>query len=151
MQIQPTRAGRAVAFTLMEVALSVAIMGLVFAGLISAYVQASNRAEWSGYSLAAQAIAVQQMEQFRTATWDTQSVPPIDQITNIPTSNYTNMDIPISGTNVVWVTNNITVTQFQVTTNPVSYLKMIQVDTIWPWRRTNFFTNTMVTYRAPDQ
>ena len=48
------------AFTLAEVVISVGIATLVFAGLITGYVQSSYRAEWSGYSIAAQALAVHQ-------------------------------------------------------------------------------------------
>ncbi len=150
MNTRPNQPGRNVAFTLVEVVLSVAIMALVFGGLISAYVQGAKRAEWSGYSLAAQALAVQQMEQFRAATWDTQAVPPVDQATNLPSMTYTNLDVPISGTNVVPVTNYMTVTKWQMSTNPTTYLKMIAVSTVWPWNGT-LFTNTLVTYRAPDQ
>ena len=55
--------GGNLAFTLAEVVVAIAIMAFVFGGLISAYVQATRRAEWSGYSLAAQAMAIQQLEQ----------------------------------------------------------------------------------------
>ena len=137
-------------FTLAEVIISIAIMGLVFAGILAGNTQSSARAEWSGYSLAAQAQAVQQLEEFHAATWDTQAQPPVDLTTNFPAMTTNVLDIPISSTNAVWVTNYITVTPLTVSTNPTVTIKMIRIDTVWLWR-TKLFTNTMVDYRAPDQ
>src|SRR4051812_14199141 len=88
------------AFTLVEVAICLAIMGLVFAGILLGNTQSTNRAEWSGYSLAAQAQAVQRVELSRAASWDTQALPPIDQIPSIAGTNVAVLDIPISGTNM---------------------------------------------------
>lgn len=123
-------------------------MGLVFAGTLLAYTRASEKVEWSGYSLAAQAQSIRMMEQFRSVLWDTQVLPNHDDTTNIPSPTVTILDLPMRGSNAVWVTNICTVTCI---TNPgPSYIKMITVNTIWPWKGKTF-TNTLVTYRAPDQ
>jgi Tfp pilus assembly protein PilV len=142
---------RRMGFTLMEVVISVLIMGLAFGGIIVAYTQSASRAEWAGYSLAAQAQAVQLMEQVRAAAWDTMAIPEVDQTTNIPAVTAFTLDIPISGTNAVWMTNYTSVSTIVLATNtPPTKVKMIRVDAAWPWKG-RIFTNTLITYRAPDQ
>lgn len=134
----------------MEAVVSMMIMGIMFGIVLLAYTQSSTRAEWSGMSLAAQAMATRQMEQFRAAKWDTQSIPPVDQTTNIPSPVVSILDLPIAGTNVVWATNTCTVTNLQISANPVAYVKMITVNTVW-WFNGKLYNNSVVAYRAPDQ
>ena len=135
----------------MEVVISMLIMGLAFGGILVSYMQSASRAEWAGYSLAAQAQAVQVMEQYRAASWDVLAIPEVDQTTNVPTVAAYTLDIPISGTNAVWMTNYSSVTTITLSTNtPPTKVKMIRVDAVWPWKGA-FFTNTLITYRAPDQ
>jgi hypothetical protein len=126
-------------------------MGLVFAGILLGNTQSTNRAEWSGYSLAAQAQALQRIELARAASWDTQALIPTDQISSVAGTNVGVMDIPISGTNLMLVTNITTVTPLQISSNPAVFVKVVSVSTIWNWRNSRLFTNTLVTYRAPDQ
>ena len=128
--------------------ISIMIMGLVFSGVLLAYTRGSQRAEFSGLSLAAQAMCTRQMEQFRVPIWDTQSVPITDYTGNIPTNTVSILDIPISGTNVVWATNRFSITTW--TNSGPSYLKMIVSQTTWMWNG-QVFTNMLVDYRAPDQ
>src|ERR1039458_7246431 len=103
-EARPKRNGAA--FTLAEVVIAIAIMGMVFSGTIYGYVQATKRAQWSGYSLAAQALAIQQIEQVRSAQWDVYKS--IDDSTNLVLNSWsynastrvltgyswTNLDIP---------------------------------------------------------
>lgn len=135
-------------FTLTEVVISLGISALLISGIISGYVLAIKRAEWSAYSLAAHSLAMQQVEQARAAKWDPQGWPAVDELVS---SNFPNrvevLDIPISGTNLVYATNFTTITQ--VSTNPP--LKMIRVDCVWTFRWEQLFTNTLITYRAGDQ
>ncbi|MRR32798.1 hypothetical protein EG834_21260, partial [bacterium] len=58
---------KALGMTLVEVVVSLSIGCTVFAGIILGYVQTSERAEWSSYSLAAQSLAMQGIEQVRGA------------------------------------------------------------------------------------
>lgn len=134
----------------MEAVVSLMVMGVVFGTVLLAYTQSSTRAEWSGMSLAAQAMALRQVEQFHAAKWDTQSTPPVDQTTNIPSPVVSILDLPISGTNVVWATNSCTVTNFTISANPLAVIKMITVNTVWRFNGV-LFTNSIVDYRAPDQ
>src|SRR5262245_29559395 len=75
--------GRNSAFTLPEVVLAVAITAVAFGGIIMAYSQATRRAQWSGYSLSAQALAVQQIEQARASVWDLSVFPIKNDLTNL--------------------------------------------------------------------
>ena len=152
MRIKPSNCSfRRAAFTLVEVLVCMMVMGLVFAGILTGNTQSSIRAEWSGYNMAAQALAVQQLEEFHAAAWDTQASPVVDWTTNFPASLTNTLDLPISGTNAVWVTNFVTITNLTIASNPPVNIKMLRVDTVWNWRNTRLFTNTLVTYRAPDQ
>jgi type II secretory pathway pseudopilin PulG len=135
------------AFTLAEVVVAAALAAITVAGVIYGHIQSQERADWSGSSLAAQALAVQRLEQTRAARWDTEAG--VDQLVaaNFPAQVLT-LDLPMSGTNMVYATNFTTITDLS-TNAPM--LKMIRVDCVWRWNRTNrLLTNTVVTYRAPD-
>jgi len=146
-------------FTLAEVVISLAIMGLVFGGILLAYVQSAKRAEWSGHDLAAQAFAIQQLEQARAAVWDTST----NQITNLNIVNWTaanaycwggytwdTLDVPYSGTNFVRATNYVMLTNITVNASPLVTIWMIRVQTVWR-QRGILYTNTMANYFARDQ
>ncbi len=138
------------AFTLAEVVISAAIAAMTISGIMYGYVQACRRAEWTGYSFAAQNIAIQALERTRAAKWDPAATVPIDELTaaNFPNETVV-LDLPVKGTNVVSATNIITITT--VTTTPP--LKMIRVECRWPYKDgqvSKVFTNTVVTYRGPE-
>ena len=140
-------------FTLAEVLVSLAIATILFGGLVTAYVQSSYRAEWSGYSLAAQALAVQQLEQARAANWDINTSPPRNEITNVPPITAAILDMPVTGTNVVWATNYTTITSIPVTNTIGASIYMVRVDTSWPFvwgGKKRYFTNTVADFFAPD-
>jgi type II secretory pathway pseudopilin PulG len=141
------RFSRLAAFTLIEVIVSAAVSAITIGGIIYGYVVSAQRAEWSAYSLAAQSMASQRLEQTRAAQWDTAASPIIDQLvsTNFPIQ--TNiLDIPSSGTNYVWATNYTTITTISAS---APFLRCVRVDCVWPFR-TKRYTNTVITYRAPD-
>ncbi len=130
--------------------MSLMIIGVAVVGIINGYSMAAKRAEWSGYSLAAQALAIQQIEQIRSARWDTQETPVIDNTTNVPLTSVATMDIPIIGTNTIAATNYVSVTTIVVSVTPPVTMKMVRVDTVWPWFD-QYFTNSIATFRAPDR
>jgi hypothetical protein len=143
------RGAGALAFTLPELLIAVAIIMIVYNGVVLAYIQFDKRMEWSGYSLEAQALSIRQLEAARCAKWDTQNSPTaIDNISNIPTMTWTNLDIPIAGTNMVYATNTMTYSTVTITNNVVVHF--IRVDTVWSFKGVTF-TNTIATYRAPDE
>ena len=152
-------------FTLVEVVIALAIITLVFNGILTAYVQASRSAEWAGYSLAAQAIGIQQIEQARSGVWD-YSIGK-NELTNLNLSGWTYnsttkvgkgyttsvLDVPISGTNIVVVTNFVTVKTLNLTGFTNVQVQMVAVDTVWPFftrSGTRLFTNRTASYFGPD-
>lgn len=143
-----THCRKQVAMTLAEVVISLGIGGVIFGGVLLGYVQSANRAEWSAYHLAAQAIASQRLEAARAAKWDTQSAPPADFLvaSNFPPT-VDVLDVPVSGTNIAFTTNQVFITT--IFANPP--LRMIRVESVWAFRSRGLFTNTTATYRAPDQ
>lgn len=136
------------AFTLVEVVVSAAVAAMTVAGIVYGYTQSTKRAEWSGYSLAAQALAVQRLEQTRACRWDPDAG--VDQLVSASFGVQTLvLDIPIIGTNAAYATNITTITA--ISTNP-PLLRMVRVDCIWKFPVTGrFFTNTVATYRSPDR
>ena len=135
------------AFTLAEVVMSTAIAAMTIAGIAYGYTQSTKRAEWSGYSLAAQAMAVQRMEQTRACRWDPNAGVDQLQATNFPSQTVV-MDIPVIGTNAAYATNITTITDIS-TTAPL--LRMIRIDCTWKFPATGrVFTNTIASYRSPD-
>ncbi len=149
-------------FTLAEVVICIVIAGLVFGGILTGYIQSAKKAEWSGYSLAAQAYGIQQLEQARAAVWDISSTTNVNQITNLNMTgwaysanawrgySWTNIDIPYSGTNFIRATNFVTVSNVTVSVMPPVSLHSVRVDTVWRFQGENV-TNTLVNYYAPDQ
>lgn len=137
------------AYTLAEVLIAMAITVMSLAGVVSGYIFAARQAEWSAYSLAAQSLAAQRLEQTRAAKWDPRGTPAVDEVTavNYPTVLNNILDIPISGTNITYAANFTTISDVSSGGYP---LKLIRVDCVWSFRQRQY-TNTVVTYRAPDQ
>ncbi len=139
---------RARGFTLAEVLVSASIAVISIGGIMYGYVMSAQRAEWSSYALAAQSLARQGIEQARAAKWDLESTPAVDEVV---TANFPEkleiLDIPVSGDNVVYASVSTTITN--ISSSPP--LKRIEVDCVWFWSVGNrWFTNTVVTCRAPD-
>jgi prepilin-type N-terminal cleavage/methylation domain-containing protein len=144
------RPQQALGFTLTEVIVAIAIATLSFAGVICGYVQTSDRAQWSAYSLAAQSLALQGVEQARAAKWDPKAWPAVDEL---GVTNYTQvdtLDVPVSGQQTL-ATNYISVSL--VTPDPP--LRQLRADCVWSLRNGRRsrgpFTNTVVTLRTADQ
>jgi prepilin-type N-terminal cleavage/methylation domain-containing protein len=136
------------AFTLTEVVFSLAIIGLTAGGMINGYIQSARVTDWQAHSLAAHSLAMQRVEQCRAAKWDTRSSPVVDQLvsSNFPTL-VEQMDLPTVSTNQSYATIYTTITT--VSASPP--LRMMQADCVWRFPGRGLFTNTVVTYRAPDQ
>src|ERR1043165_1352431 len=118
-------------YSLVEWVISWAVAGVAIIGSINGYVLSATRAEWSSYSLAAHSMAMQRIEQARAAKWDPMAPLPVDQVVraNFPVG-VDILDVPSSGTNIVYATNITTITSISV--NPP--LRMIRVDCVWPFR-----------------
>ena len=167
---QPNQGGkRETGLTLVEVVISVSIVALVFGAILDGYISTAKKVEWTGYSLAAQSLGLQAVEQARAATWDIAMGN--NQLTNITLmssswnsstltySGYTTniLDVPIKGTNMVVATNFVTIQQINISgsTNVQILLQIIRVDTVWPFtgwgnNSIHYYTNSLGTYFAPD-
>jgi type II secretory pathway pseudopilin PulG len=144
----PSRSRLESALTLAELVLCTAISAVTIASSMVGYVQSAKRAEFAAYSLAANSLSQQRIEQARACQWDTLANPAVDLLvsTNFPVR-VEILDIPIAGTNIVYATNFTTITT--LSTNP--WLKSIRVDCVWRFVNGRITTNTTMTYRAPDQ
>jgi hypothetical protein len=125
--------------------MALAIFAILIEGVVLGYVFSARRAEWSAHSLAAQSLAAQGAEQARAAKWDPQAWPIIDEQ---PPTNFVQLDmldIPFKG-EPEFASNYISITV--ASANPP--LRQIQADCVWRLGD-EFFTNTVITLRAPDQ
>lgn len=157
--------------TLWEVLIAVIIVALVCGTIFNGYVLGAKRGQWTGYSLAAQSLAVQSLEQARSAVWDiamgnteVTNMTLFNKVLTVSGSDWTMtgyttniLDIPWKGTNYVLATNFVSISTFfeNGTTNPWVQMQSIRVDTVWPfdgWGNfsTQCYTNTVCTYMAPD-
>lgn len=128
--------------------MAIAISSISISATVTGYLLASHRSEWSAYSLAAQSLAMQRLEQTRSAPWNPSGFPAVDQLqaSNFPMA-LEILDVPIAGTNILYATNFTTIAT--VSDNPP--VKMVRVDCVWRFANRGLFTNTIVSYRSPDQ
>ena len=130
---------------------AIVIIGLVFTTILTSYVSATDRSEWSGYSLAAQSLAIQGMEQARCAKWDPQAWPVVDELGETNFATVEQLDITASK-QTIFATNYISIANIP----GAIPMRQIRTDCVWtlasrrPATR-GPFTNTAVTLRAPDQ
>jgi prepilin-type N-terminal cleavage/methylation domain-containing protein len=138
-------------FTLAEVMISIVIAGAAVTGIVGGYHLVVQRAEWSSASTAAQLQAMRQLELVRAARWD----PSSNNVNELDQGNFLNipprpLDVPQTGTTLLMATNHVTITD--VPGSPVDlHLQMIQVDCVWSLPSRGPYTNTIISYRAPDQ
>jgi type II secretory pathway pseudopilin PulG len=136
------------AFTILEVVFSLAILGISLGGILTLYVRSAQRADWSGYSVSAQMMALSGLEQCRAAKYDPHGSPPTDALvmTNFPLR----VDILDPGAvNCITSYGTNTTTILTISTNPP--LKLVRVDCTWTYPGRGVFTNSVFTYRAANQ
>lgn len=140
---------RSRAFTLAEVVIAVAILSTCIGGIISGYVFSSRRVEWSAYSLAAQSLALQRLEQTRACKWDLGAYPIVDN--ELQASNFldqvTILDVPMNSSNAILATNITEVVDIRTNYPPI---KMVRVRCLWPFHDGRTYTNTIVSYVIPS-
>ena len=136
--------------TIIEVLVATAIIGIVFSTVISAYTMSNDRTEWNSYSLAAQSIAQQGVEQARAAKWDPEASSVVDELSPTNFMQVEVLDVTPGGT-AIYATNYISIST--VSTSP--QLRQLRADCVWRLasRRSNAgpFTNSAITLRASDQ
>jgi len=134
--------------TLVEVVVALAISGLTVGAIVSGYLFCAASSEKSALSLAANGMAMERLEQARSAAWNTVSWPNIDQLQS---SNFPNkivvLDLSSSGPHVTYATNITSISQ--ISTNPP--LRRVHVDCVWQFNGRQVYTNSVEMCRAPDQ
>jgi prepilin-type N-terminal cleavage/methylation domain-containing protein len=136
------------AFTLIEVAVSVAIAALVMAGMFQGYTLASYQSQYSSFQLAANAMAMQKVESIYGSYWKATGVTMTDLFNPSISQTQTNaLCLPTSETNLIYATNYATVTQ--ISSNPPYAL--ITVNCVWNFLGNGLHTNTVCVIRAPDE
>jgi prepilin-type N-terminal cleavage/methylation domain-containing protein len=142
------RKHRQAGLTLVEVMVSLAISGLVIGGTVSGYLLGNGIAERSVLSLAATARALDRIEATKGAGWDTLSWPVVDQLvaSNFPPQTVI-LDRSGSGQATTYATNYTQISE--ISASPP--LRRIRVDCVWCFRTTQPITNSVETFRAPEQ
>jgi len=134
--------------TLIEVVVALAITGLRVGGIVTGYIYCTTSAVKAELAQAANARAMERIEEARSARWDTSSWPVVDQLvaTNFP-DEVVSLDTPGSGSGGTSATIETTISQISLTPP----IRRIRVDCIWQFRGIALITNTIETIRAPDQ
>ena len=164
----PTR----LAFTLVEVMVSLVILTLVIAGVCYGYSEANRIATWCSMSQAAQAFAIRGMEAGRAAKFNPwvlstntevdpggsqMEIPPQAPGNNLtPSLEITNiLDIPLKGnplTNYNYYATDFVYVTWYPNTNSPPPMEQILSQCVWTFPLTKkLFTNSIVTLRGPDQ
>ena len=133
--------------TFVEVLIAMTITGMVVMGIVKGYYFCTTSSEKGALALAANARAMERLEETRSAQWDTAFYPAIDKLVaaNFPQKVVT-LDLTGTGAGVTMAT---IVTQIsQISTTPP--IKRIHVDCIWTFNG-HTLTNSVETCRSPDQ
>src|SRR5688572_16723564 len=146
MKLNVSKRGKQGGFTMVEMITALAIAGISVAGIASGFLQVFMQGQSSAYSLAAHSQAMRGMEQARAAKWDSGGIDQLGQSTNFPPS-IEILDLPMFGNNITYGTNRTIVT----TISERPPLRQIKVECSWSFMNRRVFTNSIVTYRAPDQ
>lgn len=140
--------------TLVEVVVALGITGLTVAGIVTGYTFCSTSTVKDSLYMAANARAMERMEETRSAIWAPYRAKPVDELvaTNFP-DKVVILDLSGSGsaTNLAMLKTDIS----QISPSPSSPVsppvRRIRVDCIWQFRGIELITNTIETCRAPDQ
>jgi type II secretory pathway pseudopilin PulG len=133
--------------TLVEVVVALALAGLMVAGIVAGYIYCSASTVKDSLYMAANARAMERIEETRSAIWAPYRAQPVDELvaTNFPDEIVT-LDMTVSGSQ----TNSATLL---TDISPISLsppLRRIHVDCIWQFQGVEI-TNSIETCRAPDQ
>ena len=134
--------------TLVEVAVALAITGLMVAGIVTGYIFCTTSTVKDSLYMAGNARAMERLEETRSAIWAPYRGDPEDDLvaTNFPDKVVT-LDLSGSGSDTTSATLKTEITQISLSP-PV---RRIRVDCIWQFRGVELITNTIETIRAPDQ
>jgi Tfp pilus assembly protein PilV len=134
--------------TLVEVLISMALTGMALGGIVNGYNYCTNSAHKAALSLAANARAMERLEETRSVIWAPDRSPAVDELvaTNFPSKT---VKLDVAGTGAVVLSATVRTAIAMASVNP--RLKRIRVDCIWQFRGGQWVTNTIETCRAPQQ
>jgi type II secretory pathway pseudopilin PulG len=133
--------------TLVEVVISLAIAVIMVGGIVEGYIYCTTSAVKAELAQAANAKAMQRIEETQSAVWDISSYPVVDQLvaSNFPDEVAT-LDLP--GTNSAGTQVTIQTTIAQISSSPP--IRSVHVDCIWQFQGTELITNSIESIRAPN-
>jgi hypothetical protein len=140
--------------TLVEVVFSLAIAVLMVAGIVEGYIFCTTSTVKDSLYMAANARAMERLEETRSAVWAPYRAQPVDELvaTNFPDQTVT---LDMSGSNSITTFATLKTDISQILPSPASPLaapvRRIHVDCIWQFNGGDFITNSIETCRAPDQ
>ncbi len=140
--------------TLIEVVVALAIAGLMVGGIVTGYIFCTTSAMKDSLYMAANARAMERLEETRSAIWAPNRAVPLDQLvaTNFPDETNVVLDLSGSGAESTLATLKTEITQ--ISPSPASPLsppvRRIHVDCIWQFQGVDIVTS-VETCRAPDQ
>lgn len=142
-----SRASCASAFTLAELIIAIGISAMILGSLVTGYVAAARRAEWTAMSESAQRLVLNRVEQIRSARWDLTAGVPIDDLvaSNFP-AQIEEIYTPMGGSNITYCTNLVSISVVRAKP-PV---KLVRVECHWRFINDRLFTNSLMLYRACD-
>jgi prepilin-type N-terminal cleavage/methylation domain-containing protein len=145
--------GRA-GMTLVEVVIALALSGLMVAGLVTGYIFCTTSAVKDSLYMAANARAMERLEETRSATWSLYGSNPTDELvaTNFPDETNVVLDLSASSSTITLATLKTGISQvLPSAASPSSApVRRIHVDCIWEFKG-ELITNSIETFRAPDQ
>ncbi len=128
--------------------MSFAVAGIGLSGIVGGYLLAARRAEWSSCAAAAQAVALERLEQTRAAKWDPNAFPPVDELvpSNFPVL-VRPLDIPLAQSGSISSVTTTTISE--VSASPP--VRRVHIECVWSLPTRGPFTNSLLSYRSPDQ
>ena len=138
---------------LIEVVVALAIGGLMVAGIVKGYIFCTTSTVKDSLYMAANARAMERIEETRSAIWAPYRAQPVDElVTNNFPDKIVTLDLSGSGSKTTSATLKTEISQISLSPQVISPpVRRIRVDCIWQFRGVELVTNTIETIRAPDQ
>jgi type II secretory pathway pseudopilin PulG len=139
--------GRA-GMTLVEVVVALAITVMMVAAIVNGYFFCTTSTVKDSFYMAANARAMERLEETRSAIWAPYRGDPEDDLvaTNFPDKVVT---LGLSGSDSETMSATLKTEISEISLSPP--VRRIRVDCIWQFKGVELITNTIETIRAPDQ
>jgi hypothetical protein len=136
--------------TLVEVVVAMAIAGLTVAGIVRGYIFCTTSTVKDSLYMAANARAMERLEETRGAIWAPYRAQPIDDLNATNFLDETNVILDLSGASSSVTLATLHTEISQISDSPLPPVRRIHVDCIWQFQGETI-TTSVETCRAPDQ